>query len=143
MSSLLKFVAEDKNAKESNKNNNHVVPEKHLLFSTVTKHFENLLETRSTLEKEDLIAKFLSSEREQVPLEDLYFYYQLAAKDFANLEVIQETGISTELFLNAVSLVLKMSKDDLKLKNKGDWGETVERIFQHQQLKSSGSPIDI
>ena len=143
MSNLLKFVPGDTNTKETKKNRNDSVKENRLLFLTITKHFEELLETRSTLEKEDIIAKFLSSIYKQVPLDDLSYYYQLAAKDFANLVVAQETGISTELFLNAVSLVLKMKKDDLKLKNKGDWGDTIERIYHQQQFKPSGSPIDV
>ncbi|HKZ39858.1 MAG TPA: hypothetical protein VJ044_02795, partial [Candidatus Hodarchaeales archaeon] len=89
-----------------------------LLFKDAVELFETLQRTSSTLDKEDKIRIFLEEKARIIGSEDLKFFYQVTAADFANLECDEETGVSTGLFLQAVSKAISIEVDDLKVRNR-------------------------
>lgn len=103
-------------------------------------HFWDLAgKTSSTLEKERLFVAQLHTWKKNYPLDDLLAVYQLTTKDFAHLEVDEETGVAIGLFLQALSTLTRLSPDELQFKNHGDWGTTVEQVWG--PAKPRGEPI--
>ncbi|MFW9928222.1 MAG: ATP-dependent DNA ligase [Candidatus Thorarchaeota archaeon] len=100
-----------------------------LLFLEMCELFEKLQETSSTLEKEDIITQFLKNKYDIIPLKDFLYFYQLSAKDFGDYNFDKETGVSTGIYLQSVSRFLKIDTDELQLRYKGDWGETIQKFM--------------
>ena len=139
--SLLSFIDSEKgnkNNEQPSKNNTN-----RLLFSDVTNLFEDLQTTRSTLDKESMITKFLEEKKNLVPSMDFLFFYQISAKDFVNLEFDKETGVSIAIFLQAVSRYLKIDIDELKLRYKGDWGKTILKYFSNNPVTKKIQPLTV
>jgi DNA ligase-1 len=136
--SLLSFIDKE-NKGNSNKNHNN----NDLLFQEVCELFEQLQTTRSTLEKEDMIRIFLEKKKEIISNTDFNYFYQISSKDLVNLDFDKETGVSIGIFLETVSKFLKLDLDELKLRYKGDWGETVQKYFSKTKIKRISGALTV
>ncbi|OLS25890.1 MAG: DNA ligase [Candidatus Heimdallarchaeota archaeon LC_3] len=139
--SLLNFIDPENNDKD--KESSDKEKSNRLLFSEVTTLFEQLQTTRSTLEKEGMIAKFLQHKKNQIVNIDFLFFYQISAKDFVNLEFDKETGVSIAIFLQAVSRHMKIDIDEINLRYKGDWGKTIMKYFSKNTAKKKSESLTV
>lgn len=133
--SLLKHLGEKEgNSKEK---------VKRLNFFRICQLFENIKKISSTLEKEAILSKFIITCHKNYPIEDLRIFYQLTSKDFSNLELDEETGISTGIFIQSLSELLNKTKDEINFANHGDWGETTQKLWQNSLKSGRASAKEI
>lgn len=128
--SLFEHLDVDKNNKQKNS-------KPRLKFVELCNQYEVLVSTRSTLQKEAVLADFIlyCYNKKKYPSNDFKCIYQLTAKDFVHLSIDEETGVSIGIFIQTLADILKKTKDEVKFLNHGDWGETVAKLWESSNKK--------